>query len=109
MIIVVSDSDVVGGTVVQWFGSYREERDHRPFIEVSHGGVYVNGYLDRFPQGAIDAALEAFHTLKRKPKADMSHLATHERVMGDLLPIEREAGPTALDGPTETSEANSNG
>jgi hypothetical protein len=87
-VVVVSDSEIHGGTLVQWFGSYHEERDHRPFIEVSHLGMYVNGWFDRFPEGAVDTALQACHALKKRPKANMSHLATHHRVMGDLVPIE---------------------
>jgi hypothetical protein len=89
IVVTVTHSDVLEGTRVCWFGSYHEERDGRPFIEVSHHGIYVSGYYDRFPEGAIDAALEAFRTVQRKHNANLDHLATHHRVKGDLLPIER--------------------
>jgi hypothetical protein len=91
-VIITVTATVMDGTVVRWHHTLSAAETHRPAISASRRGVAVQAeYLTDLPPEWVAAATAAYETLRRTPRADMRHLATHRNrgpSNGPLVPVE---------------------
>ena len=88
MIVTVTPT-IMDGTVVRWYHNENAVEYGREMVSASRNGVRVNGYLTDVPGDVLSAAQQAYETLRRDDRTDISHLATHRRrgLFGPLEPI----------------------
>ncbi|MEU6781494.1 hypothetical protein ABZ912_20000 [Nonomuraea angiospora] len=94
--VITVTATVMSGTVVRWHESLQAAENHRPVLSASREGVMTHNdvYLNEIPSEWISAAMQAYEKLRRAPRADMKHLATHRHSVvanGPLVPVEKEA------------------
>lgn len=88
MIVTVTPT-VMDGTVVRWYHNEDAAEYGREMVSASRNGVRVNGYLNDVAADVLSAAQQAYETLRRDNRADVSGLATHRRsgMFGPLVPV----------------------
>lgn len=93
--VVTVTATIMDGTVVRWHRSLSAAECHAPTVTASRNGVMVpNGYVTDVPPEWMQAATQAYEKLRRAPRADMKHLATHRHNIvanGPLVPVEEVA------------------
>ena len=91
--MVTVTATIMSGTVVRWHRNLTSAELHRPMLSASREGVMTHNdvYLNEIPPHWMAAAMEAYELLRRDPRADVRHLATHVHrgpSNGPLVPIE---------------------
>jgi len=90
--MIVTVTATMDGTVVRWHRTLADAQTYRPALTASRNGVMAPyGYVTDVPPEWMQAAVQAYETLRRDPKADVKHLATHVNrgpANGPLVPVE---------------------
>lgn len=90
--IITVTATVMDGTVVRWHHTLSAAETFRPAVSASRRGVAIHAeYLTDVPAEWVTSATRAYETLRRAPRADMKHLATHRNrgvMNGPLVPVE---------------------
>lgn len=94
--VITVTATIMSGAVVRWHQTLSAAENHRPVLSASREGVMTHNdvYLNEIPPDWIAAATQAYETLRRNPRADVRHLATHVNrgpSNGPLVPVEEVA------------------
>lgn len=92
--VITVTATVMDGVVIRWHHAVSAAETFRPAVSASRKGVAIHAeYLTDVPPEWVNAAMQAYETLRCAPRADMKHLATHRHSVvpnGPLVPIEAE-------------------
>lgn len=83
--VIIVFPTIMDGTVVRWYLSESAAENGREVLSASCNGVMVNGYLTDIPPAWLNTARSTYETLKRNDRADVSHLATHQKSLGGRI------------------------
>lgn len=86
--VVVIFPTIQDGTVVRWYRDEDACLDRAWMVSASRNGVLTRTFLHQIPAGVLDAAEAAFYALRANQRADLRHIATHQR-RGLFAPLER--------------------